>query len=382
MIRVVEVSNRQALEEHRRAWEGLYQHAISGDSFESRDWLVPWLDAYWQDAALAFLFAYEDEELVGLLPLLRDDSGLIARPGALVSPVNPHVRRQEILASKQPELLLTAFLAHIRQRGFGWVELPQVPLDSALAVSLPGLARRSGFLTVQREQTSSFFADLSGGWDAYVSNRGRHTVHEMNRKARKLEKAGNWKFGTLAAVGQWSAAFDTVVGVESRSWKHANGTSIANEPGARSLYEGVTRLGAEKGRLLVNLLEHEGEPVAFVLCIADGTTLLALKTAYDEAYRKAAPGAVIMWHALRDAAERGFHRFDFLGDSAPWKESLGSVERYYASFSLVPALTVRGRAFHAWEEGLKPVARRLGVARMKRWLLGSRPRASKARGNQ
>lgn len=370
MMRVVEVSERSDIERQLASWRALSDDRTVGDMFESYEWLAPWLDAYWDGGRLAFLFAYEDDHLAGFLPLLRDDNGAFGCRGVWTTAINPHVRRQELLARGAPDRPLAAMLEHVRTHHGGAARFRHLPADSALATTLPEVAIEFGLRTVSWPETSSPVADLSDGWDAYAASRPRQMRREMARKSRKLEKAGGWRFRTLSAPGEWRQAFEAVADVERRSWKQAGKTSIANEPGAAAFYERLMQLNAERGRLIVHLLEYEQRPVAHVLGIADRDHFLAIKTAYDADERGSAPGAVLMWHTLEDAAARGFHAFDFLGDSAPWKEALGSYERRYVTLCLFPILRVRCELCRAQETTLKPAGRRLGVHRLIRRLRG------------
>jgi len=47
---------------------------------ETYPWVGAWLEAYWKERPMAFLFLRSTEERVGLAPLLDDRSGLTAPP--------------------------------------------------------------------------------------------------------------------------------------------------------------------------------------------------------------------------------------------------------------------------------------------------------------
>ena len=364
-MRVVEVTDRDGLAAHRAAWETLRAGADGGDFFQSFEWLQPWVDTYWSAGGLAFLFVYEGDDLVAVGPFARDDAGSVHCAGALATPVNPHVRRQGILYRGDVERPLTAMVEHLKANGRGCrIVFKQLVADEPLARALPSLAGRLGFRTLPWTETSSSLADLSAGWDAYVASRKRQVVREIKRKWRKLDQEGGWAVQIHADGSDWREGFAAVVAVEERSWKHPQGTSIANEPGARAFYEEVARLSAERGWLTVYVLTRGGVPVAHVMGVADRGRFLALKTAYDQEHQKSAPGAVLMWRAVEDAARRGCTAFDFLGDSAPWKSSFGTLEQEHVSLCFFPKLRPGCEVCRATEIGLKPCGRRLGVDRL------------------
>ena len=370
-MKIREVTRVTDLEAARPAWDALYESASSGELFQSYEWLHPWLQSYQADRRIAFLLGYEGAGLAGVLPLLRDAGGPGWCPGRLATPVNAHVRRQGLLCAGDPVAMLDAtFSWAARQKKPSCVAFRQLPADGTLARELPTAARRAGMSVAVREETSSSSADLSGGWDAYVAGRSRHVVREMRRKTRKLERTGEWSFRVFTEPEAWQDAFEAVLEVEARSWKQGTGTSIANEPGARRFYGEVTRLNAELGRLCVHVLEHRGRPAAHVLGLLDGRTLLALKTAYDEDERAWAPGAVLMWRALKDAADRGLEMFDFLGDTASWKQSLATHECPYVSMVAFPPRGVQCHMCRTLHVRVRPAARRMGMTRIVKRMRG------------
>jgi CelD/BcsL family acetyltransferase involved in cellulose biosynthesis len=368
-VRIVEVTHADDLAPLRDEWNGLLSTASGGDVFQSYEWLQPWLRTYWSGGRILFLFVYDADELVGVVPLVRDGTGTTWCSGSLVSPVNPQVRRQGILYKGDLGSMLDAALRHIVREGQArCTAFRQLPVGGVLARELSLAARRARMFVLRQHEIDSSVAGLSGGWDPYVASRRRQVAREIRRKTRKIEAAGGWSFRCITEPEDWETAFEAVLAVEAESWKHRKGTSIANEPGAREFYGEVMRLNAERGRMCVYVLEHGARAVAHVFGLVDGQTLLALKTAYDEEYKSWAPGAVLMWHAIEDAARRGLSRFDFLGDAAAWKESLGTEMVLYTSICLFPWWSVRCHGCRAMELAVKPTARRLGIATLMRQL--------------
>ena len=112
-LRVEEVTAAGELGCHRKEWEGLAERAPHAELFETHPWITAWLETYWKDRPLAFLFVRSGEELVGLAPLLDDHEGLVGCPHSLVTPVNRHARRCSLLTAADPGAVVEAILGHV-----------------------------------------------------------------------------------------------------------------------------------------------------------------------------------------------------------------------------------------------------------------------------
>ena len=43
--------------------------------FDSYEWVTTWLESFWKDRPIAFLFVRDGRSLAGVLPLLSDSDG-------------------------------------------------------------------------------------------------------------------------------------------------------------------------------------------------------------------------------------------------------------------------------------------------------------------
>jgi hypothetical protein len=65
-------------------------------------------------------------------------------------------------------------------------------------------------------------------------------------------------------------------------------------------------------------LRTEGKPAASQLMLDYGNRLWVLKVGYDETFSRCSPGILLMHNVVREAFERGYHAFEFLGSNEPW----------------------------------------------------------------
>jgi CelD/BcsL family acetyltransferase involved in cellulose biosynthesis len=350
-LQVEEVEAAADLGRFRAEWEDLASRDPHGELFEAYVWITAWLDAYWKDRPLAFLFVREGDALVGLAPLLDDREGQLGCPDCLVTPVNPHARRCSLLAAGDTGRVVEAVLAHLESTRRG-ARLRLRCCDAASPVVAALEERRP--LSLLREKPANPIIRLEGDWESYLASRPRHLRHELARKRKRLETEWEAKWVHVADAGGAERAMTDVLRIERNSWKHAEGTSLVSEPGAAGFYGRLTRSFAAEGWLRVELLYLDGEPVAHILGAAYRGTYYALKTSYDEAYRAWSPGIVLFQHAIGKAFEDGLGTFDFLGDDSRWKSELANAQRAHVDACAFASTALRCRWDRVRVDRVKP----------------------------
>ncbi|MBN2113220.1 MAG: GNAT family N-acetyltransferase [Acidimicrobiia bacterium] len=339
-LRVEQVTAAGDLGTFRKVWESLAERAPHAELFETPLWLTAWLDTYWKDRPIAFMFVRSGEELVGLAPLLDDRDGTLGCPDCLATPVNPHARRCSLLAVGDAAPVVEAVLAHLEHtRRHPRMRLRCCDALSPVVAAIEG--RRPRALIRQKEANP--IIRLEGDWDSYLASRPGHLRHELARKQKRLEAEWEAKWVHVADAAGVERAMTEVLRIERNSWKHPTGTSLVSEPGAAAFYGRIARNAAAAGWLRVELLYLDGEPVAHILGVAYRGTYYALKTSYDEAYRAWSPGVVLFQHAIRKAFEDGLHTFDFLGADARWKSELANDRRAHVEACAFAASALRCR---------------------------------------
>jgi CelD/BcsL family acetyltransferase involved in cellulose biosynthesis len=122
--------------------------------------------------------------------------------------------------------------------------------------------------------------------------------------------------------------------VSKRSWQAKRlGIRITNDPAHRKRLEVLASLGA----LRSYLLEHEGDPLAFVLGIQWKGCFLFEETGYHSGYKKWSPGTVLLFRLLEDLTVRDTPRLvDFGFGDAQYKRSFANRETLSGPVLLVP----------------------------------------------
>jgi hypothetical protein len=160
------------------------------------------------------------------------------------------------------------------------------------------------------------FVKCTGSWEAYLASRGRTRRKSWLSYERNAAKAG-MSVEILSSWSDISRNFDQMLAVEASGWKGKLGSSIVQNPAARSFYEGFCREFASLDALRVFILRSERRVVAFQICGLDAGVLTGLKSGYLEEYAKDSPGQALHLHIVRWAfSQANVHLYDMLGPTS------------------------------------------------------------------
>jgi CelD/BcsL family acetyltransferase involved in cellulose biosynthesis len=291
-------------------------------SVEASPFLWPgWIGAWWRafgTGQLQILTLRENGQVTGVLPLRKFS-------GALLSTTNPHTPLFGLLATTDTvrERLVRALFAQ-RPRHLGLSYLDPEGADVALVRAVADTARYRVFA----ESTKGApYVATDGSWDAYEKGLRRKFRSEIRRRRRRLEEEGRLTLEVSDGTENLDELLEEGFRVEGSGWKDDYGTSIRSGSATRHFYTEVARWAARRGWLRLAFLRLDGQTLAFDYALEYNKTHYLLKTGYDPAYAKFAPGMIIRQSMLARAFSSDIAIYDFLGIGSDWKREWTSAEQ-------------------------------------------------------
>ena len=315
----------ETLDEHAEAWDRLAMASADRLPMLSHAWVSSFLEhrdlggAPWQ-----CFFAYQDAELVGVLPLIGARTGL---RGRLRGPADSHTgSAYPLLAADAAPSALVALVEAASALAPGkrmrWYRVRE---DSPVVASLPALEPRMRVLHPVSSQGSLVrTTGPQGDFEATLhSNFRRNLRKARNRAGRDHSVAFRFVGGAEAQNPELLKRF---LKVENSGWKGTTGTAIARSPQLVAFYEALTRRLAQRGWLEWHTMEFDGEPVACHLAVRLGGAVALPKIGYDETYARYGPGNLL----FRELLDRSFDdptvdEVNCLTDQ-PWHANSGNAQ--------------------------------------------------------
>lgn len=201
--------------------------------------------------------------------------------------------------------------------GYVVTSLPEDRLEAMVYAS----GKMIGFV---RQKYTRYYADLTGGFDAYMAGLSGNARQAAKRKAKKIAQVsgGDLDIRSYRTPAELEAFHDIARRIALRTYQE----KLMGEglPATPEFIQGMLSAAAAD-RVRAWLLFIAGEPAAYLYCPAHGETLVYEYVGHDPAFNDVSPGAVLQVEAFRDLFdEQKFARFDFT-------EGDGQHKRQYAT---------------------------------------------------
>ena len=276
-------------------------------------------------------------------------------------------RRQQLAHTGVPTLAAPDALPELADALFTRrphrIALQFVDAEEAGSKACRAAAERAGYRIQVRTLERSPYINTDGGWDEYCRERSTKLFRELRRRRRRLESEGRFELEVHDGREGLDELLDEGFQVESAGWKADAGSAIASQPETQRFYREIASWAAGRNWLRLAFLRLNSKPFAFDFAIEHDGVHYLLKTGYDPASSRFAPGMLLRHEMIARAFGEGLRSYEFLGADEPWKLEWTSAVRRRDLFQAF-APTARGRFEHAAFEYGRPLAKRaLALAR-------------------
>jgi CelD/BcsL family acetyltransferase involved in cellulose biosynthesis len=200
------------------------------------------------------------------------------------------------------------------------------PANDALAVALGAREIAEGWiLNIEREDvcpvvTLPVGVDIEG----YLATLGKKERHEIRRKVRRAEAAGEIR---LDDSNDPSADLEAFIELHQKRWGELG--LFPDTPGgaqSRTFMRRLFELNGADGPLRLTFLTIGGRRIAAGVHFETADGYLYYNAGMDPDARDLSPGVVMVYAYVRRAIEAGVRRLDFLRGDEPYKYEWGAVD--------------------------------------------------------
>ncbi|MFA9432407.1 GNAT family N-acetyltransferase [Egicoccus sp. AB-alg2] len=301
---------------------------------------------------LRVVLAERDGDLVGVLPLHEVR-------GTWRTVTNWHTPASQLLLADDEAVAGMVWL--LSRRAPARTELRFVPDEDRDRLQRAAVHVGRAQLRDRILERSPYVRVEGGDFDAYHQQLRTRFRSELRRRRRRLAEHGEVRVvvhdGSRNLDGLLARAF----ALEASGWKLDTGTAIVTDPPARNYYTGLARWAASQGWLVLAFLEAGGTAIAVDVCIEQHGRHHLLKTGYDPAWHRYAPGQLLREEMIRRAFDHRLSSYEFGGRNDEYKREWTDLTRNWNVVNLHPA-TLAGRTSLLLQERVRPRAKRLMAA--------------------
>ncbi|MBI4296522.1 MAG: GNAT family N-acetyltransferase [Chloroflexi bacterium] len=300
-------------------WRKSSDHLNWEPVFVLPPWLKVWRRSFAPESKLYLPAVRENGEIIGIAPLMvnGDIASIIGSP-------NVCDYLDFVTTSGKEPSFFAVLIENLKQRGITRLNLDPVRPDSAAMTHLVKMAREKSSCQVAYQQDDvTLELELPDTWDGYLEILSVTQRHEIRRKLRKLEKAGNVSYRIIGESGDIPGTMDRFLKffVESKKEKSEFMTDHM-----RDFFISLATTMAEAGLMRFGVLELDTQPVAMVMCFDYNNNVYLYNSGYDPRYTYLSVGLLSKVLYIKDCIEKHKQKFDFLKGDETYKYQLGGKE--------------------------------------------------------
>lgn len=213
-----------------------------------------------------------------------------------------------------------ALLGHLGELGVRQLDLGALRPEAGARRFLPDAAEEAGWEVACAPDGVAVELDLPETWDEFLGRLDKKERHEVRRKLRRLERAGQVRYRRAApaeAAGEEGERF-----LRFFTGYRKDKASFLT-PGREAFFRRLLAATSREGLAELAFLEVEGEAVAGVLCFAYRHTVYLYNNGYDPSWEHLSVGFASKVWSIREGIGRAARRYDLLKGDEAYKLRLG-----------------------------------------------------------
>lgn len=286
--------------------------------FISPVWLEVWWNVFGDDRELYLTSVRKDDTVIGIAPLMIKDN--IA---SIIGSSDVCDYLDLIVTLDRTQDFFDTLIDDLKHKGVKQLNLESLRPDSKVLTVLADVALRRGCEVTLTPCDVTLEMELPGSWEDYLTILNTKQRHEVRRKLRRLEEAGNFEYHCVTGSASVMGALDTFLKMftESREDK-SDFLTEKRELFFRSMTESM----ADAGILKLGILEVNTNPAAMVIYFDYNDNIYLYNSGFEKEYISLSVGLLSKVLCIKDSIESGKKVFDFLRGNEVYKSRLGGKE--------------------------------------------------------
>jgi len=281
-------------------------------------WLGVWKNSFAAAATDRCLVVREDDNVIGIAPLI-----ISGTDASIIGSVNVCDYFDFPVVPGKETVFYANLLQYLKTSGIKTLDAQVCRPDATIITHLAPAARKLGHDVALAPDEVSPEIVLPFTWDEYVQSLETKQRHELRRKLRRFEAAGEItsKFITSPAEVPAFTNLFLKMFTESREDK-ADFLTPAMEQYFRRNFQGMAETGIFRGFIL----ELDRQPVAALAAYDYHDVVYLYNSGFERQYDYLSVGIISKALLIKDSIEQRKNKFDFLKGSEPYKFHLGGKE--------------------------------------------------------
>lgn len=314
----IEQGTFESLADH---WQHLIEGCAEPTFFDSRTWQQTWWSEFGSDSKLKLLLIRSESGDADMIAPMMIDGSEISFLGS-TDLVDYHDFLTRVRLSS--DCIESVVSAVDEMQDIDTILLQSLPGNSPTINQFREAAERAGWNVEIEQEDVAPRVDLPESWDEYVSSLRKKDRHELRRKLRRLEAAGEVRQVELTSPADVEAAMNDFMRL------HRMSTPDKNEfmtPEREQFFSKIAVELARENSTRLCFLEVNGVREATSLSFVTGKVRYLYNSGYNPAQSNLSVGLLNHALAIKSSIEDGHRVFDFMRGNESYKYHLGGIDR-------------------------------------------------------
>lgn len=281
-------------------------------------WLKIWWEIFGSTSEIYLCAIRQADDVLGIAPLMLESGN-----ASFIGNVDVCDYQDFIIAPAKGNEFFSVLLDYLSQKGITLLDLKPLRPDSTTLLALAEVARKRGCEVSCKALDVSFELNLPASWDEYLLMLNGKQRHEIRRKLRRLQEAGNITYRVVEEVKDVNKEMETFFTLFKSS--SADKETFMTDKMASFFRSMAETMAAEKMFKLYLLAMNE-KPIAAVMCFDYNSRVYLYNNGFDINFRSLSVGILCKVFSIKDCIQKDKEKYDFLKGSETYKYRLGGKE--------------------------------------------------------
>lgn len=168
-----------------------------------------------------------------------------------------------------------------------------LPSQGLFYNSLSGALTKSGLSYTETKYNRAVIEPAKSADEYFAQRAWKKVVSEDKRRRRNLSALGELEWDTFKDEGKLETWIDEFLEIEGSGWKGESKTALRSSEANRTFFREIMWESYQRSRLRILSLRLNRKPIAMIVIFLGYGGGHLFKMAFDESYRKYAPGVML-----------------------------------------------------------------------------------------
>jgi len=358
-IEIREIVSLDKIEALRQAWTDLFDDSLQPTVFGAWEWQYLAAKHIAEPGSVRILTAYEDDNLVGVLPLAsgRTKVGGIF-PAATLRCLGGDITDYNALLVKRSFLppVIRAMRDYLSRTGMIVIlqnVLPGSPLDV-----LGRYMTRAGFYRAVYESKVALVSRLDGDHEHFMKLLTKKFQGTLRNNQNYMDRSGGY---TYHVEPDSAELLDALINLHTSRWKHKGKHGALATRQVRDFHAELSQIDNKPFGIQYHTIRHEGDIAAILYGFVFRNRFMAYLSGFDMTHDRISPGNMVFHYCIRQLYDDGAAVFDMLRGDAKYKQTWATAT-YEMQDALYFPPSASGRLLYGATRTMQGIKRAVPVA--------------------